>query len=72
MLIKKYYYETYVVEAESAAHAISQVIAWFRGHTDFSEWSDFDFKSVKQRRKIKYGKRRNDDVSVLRVRSNVW
>ena len=44
-----YYYERFPVDAESAAHAIDQVIDWLQNHTDTCEWADFEFKAVEER-----------------------
>lgn len=51
MLIRgeRYYYERFPVSAESAAHAIDQVIDWLQNHTDTCEWEDFEFKGVEER-----------------------
>ena len=51
MLIRgeRYYYERFPVSAESAAHAIDQVIDWLRQHTETCEWSDFEFKGDEER-----------------------
>lgn len=53
MLIReeRYYYERFTVDAESAAHAIDQVIDWLRNHTNTCEWEDFEFKAVEEKRK---------------------
>ncbi len=52
MLIRgeRYYYERFPVSAESAAHAIDQVIDWLRHNTESCEWEDFEFKGVEERR----------------------
>ena len=52
MLIRgeRYYYERFPVSAESAAHAIDQVIGWLRHSTESCEWGDFEFKGVEERR----------------------
>lgn len=53
MLIRetRYYHERFLVDAESAAHAIDQVIDHLRNHTDTCEWEDFEFKAVEERGK---------------------
>ena len=53
MLIREeqYYYERFPIDAESAAHAIDQVIDWLQNHTDTCEWADFEFKAVEERGK---------------------
>ena len=46
---ERYYYERFPISAESAAHAIDQVIGWLRHSTESCEWGDFEFKGVEER-----------------------
>lgn len=48
----RYYYDTMTVDAFSAAHAIVQVVNYLISHTD-TEWEDFEFKAVCEKRRRK-------------------